>query len=193
MKPVFFSGRNSFRKWLEKNHSVKKEVIAGFYKIGTGRKSMIWSESVDEALCFGWIDGIRRKYDDESYTIRFTPRNPKSNWSLVNINKVKRLKKLGLMRPAGLKAYRYFDERAKENYSYEIPALELTHDYEKSFRKNKKAWDWFSKMPPSYRKVCVKWVMTAKQEATRLKRLNELIGDSEAGIKIKPMRIGGNK
>ncbi len=193
MKPVFFPDGISFRKWLEKNHSKEKELIVGYYKVNTGKKSITWSESVDEALCFGWIDGIRRKHDDDSYTIRFTPRNPKSNWSLININKVKELTKIGLMRPAGLKAFEHFSKRAKEYYSYEREALELSADFGKMFRKNKKAWKWFSEMPPSYRKICIKWVMTAKQEPTRLKRLNELISDSGAGMKIKPMRLGGNK
>lgn len=193
MKPKFFSNRSLFRKWLEKNHNTKKELIVGFYKVDSGRKSITWPEAVDEAICFGWIDSIRRKHDDESYTNRFTPRNPKSNWSLVNINKVKQLKKLGLMRPAGLEAFNKFKKDTKHHYSYEAETTELDKSYINTFRKNEKAWSWFSSMPPSYRKICARWVMTAKQEQTRVKRLGELISDSEKGVKIKPMRFGGNQ
>ena len=121
MKPTFFSDRSLFRKWLEKNHNTKKELIVGFYKVDSGRKSITWPEAVEEAICFGWIDSIRRKLDDMSYTNRFTPRNPRSNWSLVNINKVKRLKKLGLMRPAGLEAFNKF--KIKSNRKLSIKAV----------------------------------------------------------------------
>ena len=193
MKPKFFSDRSLFRIWLEKNHNTKNELIVGFYKTGSGRKSITWPEAVDEAICFGWIDSIRRKIDDISYTNRFTPRNPRSNWSLVNINKVKQLKKLGLMRPKGLEAFNKFKINSKHHYSYETDTAELDKSYVNIFRKNKKAWSWFSAMAPSYRKICARWVMTAKQEQTRRKRLGELISDSEMGVKIKPMRIGGNK
>ncbi len=193
MKPKFFSNRSLFRKWLENNHNTKKELIVGFYRVDSGRKSITWPEAVDEAICFGWIDSIRRKHDDISYTNRFTPRNPKSNWSLININKVEQLTKLGLMRPAGLEVFNKFKKDSKHYYSYETGTTELDKSYINTFRKNKKAWSWFSSMPPSYRKICARWVMTAKQEQTRVKRLGELISDSEKGVKIKSLRFGDNR
>ncbi|MDD5362065.1 MAG: YdeI/OmpD-associated family protein [Ignavibacteria bacterium] len=192
MKPVFFSNQLLFRKWLEKNHSKEKELIVGFYKVSTGKPSLTWSQSVDEALCYGWIDGVRNSIDEESYSIRFTPRNPKSNWSLINLKKVEELKKKGLMRAPGLEVHGKRVNKSAD-YSYEISPLSLTDEFGKQFRKNKKAWDWFSAMPTSYRKVTVKWVMTAKQETTKQKRLDELISDSAAGMKIKAMRFGDKK
>ena len=187
---VFFPTQKHLRKWFEKNHKKEKELSAGYYKVSSGKPSVTWSESVDEALCFGWIDGIRRSIDEESYCIRFTPRKPKSNWSAVNIKKVEELTKLGLMKPEGFKAFGYREEENSKIYAYENPKVEFGKSFEKSFKANKKAWGFYQKTTPTYRKVTTRWVMSAKQKSTRLKRLNELINDCAAGKNIKSMSYG---
>ncbi len=190
-KPVFFTTKKDLRKWFQKNHKKEKEFLIGFYKVSSGKPSITWSQSVDEALCFGWIDGIRRSIDDESYCIRFTPRNPKSNWSAVNIKKAEELTKLGLMKPEGLKAFSLRKENRSKVYSYENPSCEsLINLLKKKFKANKQAWKHFQSMPPSYQKTTTRWVMSAKQEKTRLKRLDELMRDCAAGKKIKAMSYG---
>jgi len=183
--PLFFPTPSSFRKWLEKNHDKAKELLVGFYKVNSGKPSMTWSESVDEAICFGWIDGVRKSIDAESYSIRFTPRKPGSIWSAINIQKVEHLSKKGLMHPSGIAAFEKRKDSKSRIYSYEKPPEVLSDDFLKKFKSNEKAWQFFQSMPPSYRRTAVHWVMNAKQENTRLKRLNELINDSEAGRKIK--------
>lgn len=193
MNLVFFPTQKHLRKWFEKNHKKEKELLAGFYKVTSGKPSVTWSQSVDEALCFGWIDGIRKSVDKESYCIRFTPRNPKSNWSAINIRKVEELTKLGLMKPEGLKAFGFRKEEKSKIYAYENPEVLLDKSFEKLFKANKKAWKFFQTMTPTYRKVTSRWVMSAKQESTKLKRLNELINDCAAGKKIKAMSYGENK
>ena len=190
MKLVFFPTQNDLRKWFEKNHKKEKELFVGYYKISSGKPSVTWSESVDEALCFGWIDGIRRSVDEESYCIRFTPRNPKSNWSAVNIKKVEDLTKLGLMKPEGLKAFDFCKEEKSKIYAYENPEVLFDKSSEKLFKANNKAWVFYQTTTPIYRKVTTRWVMSAKQESTRLKRLNELITDCAAGRNIKAMSYG---
>lgn len=185
--PQFFASQDDFRKWLEANHDKAIELVVGFYKVGSGKPSMTWSQSVDQAICFGWIDGIRKSIDSESYLIRFTPRNPKSIWSAVNIKKVEELTRQGLMRPAGLAAFNKRDEKKSGIYSYERDHPVLAEEFETLFKANAKAWEYFQSMPVSYRRPSTLWVMSAKQETTRLKRLNELIRDSEAGRKIKPL------
>ena len=184
MKTKFFSDQYEFRKWLEKNHRTENELIVGYYKRETGKPSMTWPESVDQALCFGWIDGIRRKLDAESYCIRFTPRRPGSNWSKLNISKVEEMKKAGLMTQAGLELYNNRKDSSGERYSYENLSAELPPELEKTFRKNRKAWAFFQKQAPSYRKVRIYWIMSSKQEQTRLNRLNKLIEASAAGNRI---------
>ena len=174
-KPIFFSKPIEFRKWLEKNHTKETELLVGFWKIHTAKPSMTWSESVDEALCFGWIDGVRKGLDDDSYTIRFTPRKPTSNWSGINIRKVKELKKKGLMHSSGLAAFEKRDEEKSRIYAYEMAMMKLDPAYEKKFKVNKKAWNWFQSQGAYYKKVMIKWVMTAKQEPTREGRLKKLI------------------
>ena len=193
MNLVFFPTQKHLRKWFEKNHKKEKELLAGFYKVTSGKPSVTWSQSVDEALCFGWIDGIRKSVDKESYCIRFTPRNPKSNWSAINIRKVEELTKLGLMKPEGLKAFGFRKEERSQIYAYENPEVLLDKSFEKLFKANKKAWRFFQTMTPTYRKVTSRWVMSAKQESTKLKRLNDLINDCAAGKKIKAMSYGENK
>lgn len=193
MNIVFFPTQKHLRKWFEKNHKKEKELLAGFYKVSSGKPSVTWSQSVDEALCFGWIDGIRRSVDEESYCIRFTPRNPKSNWSAINIRKVEELTKLGLMKPEGLKAFSYRKEEKSKIYAYENPEVQLDKSFEKLSKANKKAWAFYQTTTPTYRKITARWVMSAKQESTRLKRLEELIRDCEIGKKIKSMSYGEKK
>ncbi len=179
MNPIFFENPQAFRVWLEENYTTAKELIVGYYKVSTGKPSMTWSESVDQALCFGWIDGIRRSIDDESYCIRFTPRKPNSNWSAVNIKKVDELIASGQMTPAGMKLFEMRKEAKSEVYSYENRIETFPPEVEKRFQQNEKAWAFFSKQAPSYRKTAIYWVMSAKQEATFEKRFAQLIKSSE--------------
>ena len=181
MNPKFFAKQSDFRKWLEKNHEKESELIVGYYKVASGKPSMSWSQSVDEALCFGWIDGVRNSIDMDSYQIRFTKRKPSSIWSSVNIQKIEALTKKGLMYPAGLVCFEKRKENSSGIYSYEIGEVKFSPVFEKQFKANKKAWTYFQGLAPSYRKPSTNWVMSAKQEATQLKRLNELIEDSSAG------------
>jgi uncharacterized protein YdeI (YjbR/CyaY-like superfamily) len=178
--PRFFPSQQAFRKWLEENYDKRSELIVGFYKVGTGKPSMTWSESVDQALCFGWIDGVRRGLDDESYVIRFTPRRPKSVWSAINIRKVEDLKEKGLMLPAGIEAFEKREENRSAIYSYEKPPEQLSTELARHFRKEKEAWSFFQKQPKGYRRLCVHYVMSAKQEKTRISRLEKLILASRA-------------
>jgi len=180
MKPTFFPTPADFREWLEKHHDKTSELLVGFYKKNSEKPSITWPESVDAALCFGWIDGIRKSIDEISYTIRFTPRNPRSTWSAVNIKRVSELTNLGLMRPAGLEAFQKRTVEKSGIYSYEQRhKLKLDGKYEKVFRANKKAWMFFQTLPPWYRRTATYWVLSAKKEETRLKRLAILIEDSE--------------
>lgn len=181
------------RKWFEKNYNQKDELLVGYYKKNSGRPSITWEESVDEALCFGWIDGIRRSVDEISYTIRFTPRRNNSNWSTKNINRAEKLISLKLMRPAGLAAYKKRKDERSSTYSFEQRIVKLDEKYEAALKKNKKAWEYFRSQVPSYRRPVIHWIMSAKQEKTRLKRVQTLIECSEAGKVIPPMRWGNNK
>lgn len=180
MKPLFFPKQSDFRKWLEKNHDKEIELLVGFYKVGSHKPSLTWSQSVDEAICFGWIDGVRKSIDDESYCIRFIPRKPTSIWSAVNIKKVEELTKQGLMRPAGLAAFARRDESKSKIYAYEREHAKLDDKFEKLFKANNKAWKFFQAQPPYYRKTLTYWIMNAKQEATKISRLEKLIKASEA-------------
>ena len=179
--PTFFAEQSDFRKWLQKNHKRETELLVGFYKVGSGKPSMTWSQSVDEALCFGWIDGVRKSIDKDSYQIRFTQRKPTSIWSAININKIEELTKRGLMRPAGLASFKKRIESKSKIYSYEKDEVELPPNFKKQFRANKKAWAYFQSLAASYKKVSTHWVVSAKQETTKIKRLNQLISDSAAG------------
>lgn len=184
----FFASPDQFREWLEKNSETSSDVWVGFYKRDTGKPSLTWPESVDAALCYGWIDGIRKTLDEVSYTIRFTPRNPDSVWSSLNIRKAEEQIRAGLMKPAGLIAFELRKDSNSGIYSYEQQSVEFPESFIQMFKQNVKAWDFFSAMPPSYRKVSTRWVMSAKQEQTRLKRLETLIRDSENGMKITELR-----
>lgn len=179
MQATFFATATEFRKWLEKNHKKQTELIVGFYKVGSGKASITWSQSVDQALCFGWIDGVRKSIDEESYCIRFTPRRNNSIWSAINIKKVEELTKAGLMKPEGEKAFSFRTEDKSQIYSHEKEPAILDTRYEKQFKQHKKAWDFFSKQTPSYKKVMIHWIMSAKQEKTRQTRLEKTIQESE--------------
>jgi len=179
--PTFFAKQSDFRKWLQKNHKKESELLVGLYKVDSGKPNMTWSQSVDEALCFGWIDGVRKSIDKDSYQIRFTQRKSTSIWSAINIKKIEELTKQGLMQPAGLASFEKRTESKSKIYSYEKDKVDLTQDFKKQFKANKKAWDYFLSLAPSYRKVSAHWVMSAKQEMTKIKRLNQLISDSAAG------------
>jgi uncharacterized protein YdeI (YjbR/CyaY-like superfamily) len=185
MKPKFFARPLAFRAWLEKHHLDSKELLVGFHKKGSGKPSITWPESVDQALCFGWIDGVRRRLDEVSYSIRFTPRRPGSAWSTVNIRRVADLTTQGLMHPAGLEAFGRRSEEKSRIYSYEQrhgATLEAGH--QKQLQRNEKAWVFFEAQAPSYRRLAIYWVVGAKKEETRLKRLNTLIEASAKGRRV---------
>ena len=188
MKATFFATPADFRAWLERNHETTPELLVGFYKKGSGRPSITWPESVDEALCFGWIDGVRRTIDDESYSIRFTPRRARSIWSNVNVNRVAELTKLGRMHAAGLRAFEARDPKRSGIYAYEGPRRQefetLSPAYEKKLKANAKAWAFFEAQAPSYKRVISRYVMSAKKEETQLKRLARLIDDSAKGRRV---------
>jgi uncharacterized protein YdeI (YjbR/CyaY-like superfamily) len=187
MKPKFFHTPAAFRQWFEQNHDGEQELWVGFFKKGSGKPSITWPEAVDEALCFGWIDGVRKSIDDESYMIRFSPRKKMSTWSAVNIRRAKELTEMGRMRPAGLTAFEKRSEERSAIYSYERQNATLPRKYEKQIRANKEAWAFFSGQPPSYRKAVAWWIISAKKEETQLKRLAKLIEDSENKRTVPPL------
>jgi len=179
-KPTFFPTPADFRAWLEANHDKFGELLVGFYKKDSGKPSITWPESVQVALCFGWIDGVRKSLDETSYTIRFTPRKPTSTWSAINIKFVQELTKKGLMDPAGLKAFAARNAKKSGIYSYEQRKnAQFTRKQAKQFRANKTAYEFFRSQAPWYQRVCTYWVITAKREETRCKRLSELIVHSQ--------------
>ena len=178
MKPTFFETPAAFREWLEKYHATESELLVGFYKKASGRPSITWPESVDEALSFGWIDGVRKRIDDESYSIRFTPRKRGSIWSAINIRRAEALKKLGLMRPAGLHAFEQRTNDKSAIYAYENAPRTLNAGEEKQFRKNRQAWKYFTGQPSGYRRLAIYWITSAKKAETRARRLALLIDDS---------------
>ncbi|RPJ74265.1 MAG: bacteriocin-protection protein [Acidobacteria bacterium] len=182
---VFFKTPAAFRAWLEKHHDSEKELWVGFFKVKAGKGGMVYQQALDEALCYGWIDGMVQRVDEESYAQRFTPRKPNSNWSQVNIRRAKELIAAGLMRPPGLAA---FDRRATEGspaYSFEQRAAAFSAEQEKRLKANRTAWEFFSSQPPYYRRLATWWVTGAKREETRERRLATLIEDSAAGRRLK--------
>jgi uncharacterized protein YdeI (YjbR/CyaY-like superfamily) len=184
MKPTFFSSPEKFRVWLEQNHDRECELLVGFHKKSSGKKSVTYAEALDQALCFGWIDGVRRNLDETSYTIRFTPRKPRSIWSNVNVNHVERLKKEGRMHAAGLEAYARRSPERTGIYAFENQPKQLSPAYEKAFRQNKKAWKFFEEeMPPSLKRTTIFWIMSAKKEETQIRRLKHVIENSEKGVR----------
>ena len=174
--PMFFADAAAFRCWLEAHADSARELLVGFHKVGSGHPSMTWPESVDEALCFGWIDGVRRRVDESSYSIRFTPRKANSIWSAVNIAKVERLRAEGRMRPAGEAAFARRSEARSAVYAFEQPAIaELSVEELLAFQRDVVAWTYFESTPPGYRKTVLHWVTTAKKAATRADRLAKLM------------------
>jgi uncharacterized protein YdeI (YjbR/CyaY-like superfamily) len=183
--PLFFATPEDFRKWLRVHHRSSREQWIGFHKKGSGRPSITWPESVDEALCFGWIDGLRKTIDEKSYQIRFTPRKTTSTWSAVNLRRVQELTKLGRMRSAGLKAFAARKEEKSGIYSYENrKAAVLSRADKKQFLARADAWEFFQSQPPGYRQNAIWWVVTGKKEETRESRLRKLIAASDAGKRI---------
>ncbi len=185
---LFFARPQLFRNWLAKNHATHSELTVGYYKLGSGKPSLTWQESVDEALCYGWIDGIRRKIDEVSYSVRFTPRKKTSTWSNVNVARVEALMAEGRMTPAGLAAFEARLQARSGVYSYEQTTSELVEEYAAELKLNKAAWKFYQDQPPSYRKAVNWWVCSAKQEATRRRRLQQLIEDCADGLRVKQFR-----
>jgi len=185
MKITYFKSAGAFRRWLEKNHAARAELWVGYHKKSSKQPSMTWPESVDEALCFGWIDGIRKRVDDLRYTIRFTPRRRGSIWSSVNIKRAQELSDKGLMQSPGMVAFEARKENRSGIYSYEQRSANLDGPYERKLRQNKAALDFFYAQPPSYRKAIEWWIVSAKQETTRLKRLEKLIKECERGKRLR--------
>lgn len=188
MKPCFFKSGREFRNWLSENHSRFDELWVGYYKKTTGKQSMTWEESVEQAICYGWIDGLRKSIDDVSYTIRFTPRRKNSTWSVKNINTLKKLKEKGLMCPPGIQAFENRKVEKTRQYSYEQAKKDLRGAFLKKLKSNDKAWEFFREQAPYYKKTAVHWVMSAKRETTRQRRLDQLIRDSERQMRVKPLR-----
>ncbi len=191
MEPRFFATPADLGAWFAENHAREGELWVGFHKRGSGRPSITWAEAVDEALCVGWIDGLTKRVDETSYKIRFTPRKARSTWSIRNVERVAELTEQGRMLPAGIEA---FERRTADNtgiYSFEQETVELAPAYERELKANAKAWEFFSSKPPSYRRPAINWVMSAKREETRLRRLATLIEDSAEGRTIKPLTRPG--
>ena len=183
LDPTFFPTEAGFRNWLEANHETAPELLVGFWKKSTGKPSIDWPQARDQALCFGWIDGMRRSLGEEAYTIRFTPRRKGSIWSKVNVARYEALTVEGQMTPAGVRAYE--ENKGKSGvYAYENPLASLTADEEKQFRRNRAGWSHWESQPPGYRKLVLNWITTAKKPETRVKRLATLIEDSAAGRRI---------
>jgi uncharacterized protein YdeI (YjbR/CyaY-like superfamily) len=185
VEPTFFATPEEFRAWLEEHHETEGELLVGFHKKGSGLPSMTWPQSVDQALCFGWIDGVRRSIDAASYSIRFTPRKARSTWSAGNVKRVGELTAEGLMHPAGLAAFERRTADRTAIYSYErSKEAKLEPEQERAFKADAGAWAWFQAQAPWYRRTATHWVVSAKREETRQRRLERLIEDSAAGRTI---------
>ncbi len=184
MKIVHFSSQEDFRKWLVKNHAAASELFVGFHKTSSGKKGATYSEALDEALCFGWIDGVRRSVNAESYVIRFTPRKSKSIWSLVNVHHIERLQKAGKMAEPGLKAFAAREKHRTGIYSFEQKRPGLSAKYKKLFSANTRAWEFFARQAPWYQRTAGYWVSSAKQEETRMRRLAKLMEVSANGRRL---------
>jgi uncharacterized protein YdeI (YjbR/CyaY-like superfamily) len=187
MEPKFFATPAAWREWLEKYHDRQGELLVGFYNKNSGKASITWPESVDAALCFGWIDGVHRRIDDASYSVRFTLRKPRSTWSAVNIKRVQELTRQGLMHTAGIKAYEARHEERSGIYSFEQRNVAFAGAQEKRFRANESAWTFFLSQPPGYRRTATYWVISTKREETRAKRLATFIEYSERRERLTPI------
>lgn len=187
MTPTFFKNQKEFRKWLKSNHKKEAELIVGFYKKDSGKFNMSWSDAVDEALCFGWIDSTRRSVDAISYCNRFTPRKKTSKWSAINLAKVEALTKTGKMMPAGIEAFKNRKEDKSKANGFENNAIILSAELEKRFIARKSAYEFFLKQAPSYRRIVAHWIMSAKKEETRMARLEKAIKHCEEGKRVSFM------
>jgi uncharacterized protein YdeI (YjbR/CyaY-like superfamily) len=185
VKPVFFASGLQFRQWLEQHHAQGKELLVGFNNQRSGRGGLTYAEALDEALCFGWIDGLRKRRDENSYTIRFTPRKPGSIWSLINVGHVKRLTKAGKMQPAGLAAFKRRDPKKTGIYSFENRPQAFTPELARAFRDNPQAWAHWQRQPPGYRRTATWYVMSAKREETRQRRMAHLIALAAQGRRLE--------
>ncbi len=190
MKPTYFATPEAWRAWLEKHHATATELIVGFYKTSTGKPSITWPQSVDEALCFGWIDGVRRSLGELAYTIRFTPRKPTSIWSAINVAKIAQLREAGKLRPAGEAAFAKRTAAKTGVYSFERnEEAKLSPAQAARLAADTQAHTWFTAQAPWYQRAATHWVISAKQEATRERRLATLIADSAGGRKIAPLTL----
>jgi uncharacterized protein YdeI (YjbR/CyaY-like superfamily) len=188
MDTLFFSTAADLRAWFTKHHDRVQEQWIGFYKRNSRKPSITWPEAVDAALCFGWIDGVRKSINDASYKIRFTPRRSRSTWSAMNLNRVEELTRLGLMAPAGCEAFQARREQRSGIYSYEQrQAVKLEPAFENLLRVKRKAWEFFTSQPPWYQRTATYWTMSAKKQETRLKRLFTLIEYSAKGRPVPPL------
>ncbi len=186
--PTFFHGAADFRAWLDEHHASADHLWVGYYRKATGKPSVTWEDTVAEALCYGWIDGVRKSRDDESYVIRFTPRNPRSVWSQRNIDLVEQLTAEGRMKPEGLACFAHKDVHPDSGYRAADLAADLTSEMIERFRSAPDAWKFYETQPPGYRRQAANWVMGAKREETRQRRLSTLIHDSGNGLRIKQLR-----
>jgi uncharacterized protein YdeI (YjbR/CyaY-like superfamily) len=191
--PKFFRTQAACRAWLERHHRTERELLVGFHHVGSGKPSITYPQARDEALCFGWIDGVRRNHDAMSYTVRFTPRKANSTWSRVNIGRVKELKAEGRMAPAGLRAFEARDPKRAELYSFENAARALDAASVKAFKAARRAWAWFETQAPWYRRTAARWVMSAKREETRARRLAELISSAARGERASPFIVARSR
>lgn len=192
-EPTFFRTASTFRKWLEENHDRTPELLIGFHRVDSGKGGITYREALDEALCFGWIDGVRKRFDADSYTIRFTPRKPSSIWSVVNTTRIDKLINMGRVHPAGLKVFQQRDEKRSKLYSYEVGNCKFAPEHEEQFRADPTAWEFYQAQAPWYRRVSCYWVMSAKREETRLRRLATLIDDSANARRIKQLTANPKK
>ncbi|MCG3139981.1 MAG: hypothetical protein HDKAJFGB_00918 [Anaerolineae bacterium] len=188
MSPVFFQTQAELREWFLRHHADTTELFIGFYKKGAPQQGIAYPQALDEALCFGWIDGVRKSIDATRWMIRFIPRKPKSIWSAVNLKRAAELERAGMMQPAGLAAFHGHDKKRTRQYSFENRPQTLNAADETTFRADKKAWAWFHAQAPSYQRAALWWVVSAKQDATRARRLTALIADSRAGVRVKSLR-----
>ena len=185
MKPTFFRSQAEFRRWLGTHHAATRELLVGFYRKGSGKSGITYQEAVDEALCFGWIDGVKKRVDASSYTHRFTPRKAGSFWSVVNTKRAKELVKLGLMAPPGLQAFERRDRTKTRQYSYERENPVFDPALERAFKANAPAWTFFRSQPPGYQRILTFWIMSAKRDQARFRRLAALVKTSAEGKRMR--------
>jgi len=187
MPPTFFPTASDFRKWLENNHDRTPELLLGFHRADSGKGGLTYRKALDEALCFGWIDGLRKRHDAHSYTVRFTPRLPGSIWSIINTTRMTELIKQGRVQQAGRQVFVRRDKKKSKLYSYEVGSCQFDMEFENTFRADRRAWEFYQAQALWYRRVSCFWVMSAKREETRLRRLATLIDDSANGRRIKQL------